>query len=233
MADIRAIETEYNGYRFRSRLEARWAVFFDEAGIKYQYELEGYELPNGTRYLPDFFLPDFDTYVEVKGDREGAWDDIRRAMKMIVWGGPIKRILILSDIPTNFDGGMWHFPCLYWDGASDQVWVGWWFFYDDYEEDGKCRGHISSAEYFPPWTIWEDGRISSFKRAPSFQAMSDTLLRMEMQGARAFLDANNRHGELDEVAKQQNYDFNRTTFEAFNSARQARFEYGQTPRVRR
>ena len=26
---IKAIETVYNGYRFRSRLEARWAVFFD------------------------------------------------------------------------------------------------------------------------------------------------------------------------------------------------------------
>lgn len=26
--NIKAIETEYKGYRFRSRLEARWAVFF-------------------------------------------------------------------------------------------------------------------------------------------------------------------------------------------------------------
>ena len=25
--DIKAIETEYDGHRFRSRLEARWAVF--------------------------------------------------------------------------------------------------------------------------------------------------------------------------------------------------------------
>ena len=38
MSDIRAIETSYDGYRFRSRLEARWAVFFNEAGIEYQYE---------------------------------------------------------------------------------------------------------------------------------------------------------------------------------------------------
>jgi hypothetical protein len=27
--EIKAIETSYKGYRFRSRLEARWAVFFD------------------------------------------------------------------------------------------------------------------------------------------------------------------------------------------------------------
>lgn len=38
---IKAKETEYNGYRFRSRLEARWAVFFDVLGIKYEYEPEG------------------------------------------------------------------------------------------------------------------------------------------------------------------------------------------------
>ena len=31
---IAAIETEYCGYRFRSRLEARWAVFLDALGIE-------------------------------------------------------------------------------------------------------------------------------------------------------------------------------------------------------
>lgn len=53
---MKAIETQYKGYRFRSRLEARWAVFFDRLGIKWDYELEGFELPDGTRYLPDFRL---------------------------------------------------------------------------------------------------------------------------------------------------------------------------------
>jgi len=62
---MKAIETVYNGYRFRSRLEARWAVFFDTLGIKYQYEFEGYDL-DGVWYLPDFYLPDFDTIAEVK-----------------------------------------------------------------------------------------------------------------------------------------------------------------------
>jgi len=63
---IKAIETSYNGYRFRSRTEARWAVFFDAAGIKYEYEKEGFELPSG-RYLPDFWLPTLDAWFEVKG----------------------------------------------------------------------------------------------------------------------------------------------------------------------
>lgn len=57
MSTIKAIETRYKGHRFRSRLEARWAVFFDALGIPWHYELEGFELSNGTRYLPDFWLP--------------------------------------------------------------------------------------------------------------------------------------------------------------------------------
>lgn len=53
---IKAIQTFYKGYHFRSRLEARWAVFFDALGLKWDYEPEGFELPGGVRYLPDFFV---------------------------------------------------------------------------------------------------------------------------------------------------------------------------------
>lgn len=66
-ASATPIETTYNGFRFRSRAEARWAVFFDAAGIRYQYEPEGVKLSDGTLYLPDFFLPDCKTWFEVKG----------------------------------------------------------------------------------------------------------------------------------------------------------------------
>jgi|TARA_R110000803_G_scaffold25331_1_gene60535 hypothetical protein len=68
---IRPIQTEYDGHRFRSRLEARWAVFFNEMGWVYHYEAEGYtfvyqgEVVKG--YLPDFFVPKLDAFVEVKG----------------------------------------------------------------------------------------------------------------------------------------------------------------------
>lgn len=65
---IQAIETEYKGYRFRSRLEARWAVFFDALGIQWEYEKEGYHLSNGSCYLPDFWLPKFKVWAEVKGN---------------------------------------------------------------------------------------------------------------------------------------------------------------------
>ena len=66
MNDIKPIETWYNGYKFRSRTEARWAVFFDALNIAYQYELEGYDLGDMGYYLPDFYLPDFGMFVEIK-----------------------------------------------------------------------------------------------------------------------------------------------------------------------
>ena len=64
--NIKPIETHYNGYRFRSRLEARWAVFFDKIGQRYEYEPEGFDLGVHGRYLPDFYLPDIGRYIEVK-----------------------------------------------------------------------------------------------------------------------------------------------------------------------
>lgn len=61
---IKAIDTFYKGYKFRSRLEARWAVFFDAMLFKWRYEPEGYILEDGTPYLPDFLL----THREIGGD---------------------------------------------------------------------------------------------------------------------------------------------------------------------
>jgi len=65
-AMLKVIETHFDGYHFRSRTEARWAVFFRACGIRYEYELEGFDL-GGVGYLPDFWLPDFKRWFEVKG----------------------------------------------------------------------------------------------------------------------------------------------------------------------
>jgi hypothetical protein len=94
----RAIETLYDGHRFRSRLEARWAVLFNRMGLEWEYEPEGYELSNGKRYLPDFRLPRFGVHVEVKGDLEAAWraDDTLRHFRDDV--GPI---LLLVGVPRE------------------------------------------------------------------------------------------------------------------------------------
>jgi len=66
MNEIKAIETKYNGYHFRSRLEARWAVFFDSMEIRYEYEPEGFDLGKYGWYLPDFRLLDYGYFVEIK-----------------------------------------------------------------------------------------------------------------------------------------------------------------------
>lgn len=68
---MQAIETIFDGYRFRSRLEARWAVFFKTLGVKYEYEKEGYDL-DGVWYLPDFWLPEQECWIEIKGGRPTA-----------------------------------------------------------------------------------------------------------------------------------------------------------------
>jgi hypothetical protein len=65
--DIRPIETRYGGYKMRSRIEARWAVFFDASGVKWEYEREGFDLGRDGYYLPDFYLPELGVWVEIKG----------------------------------------------------------------------------------------------------------------------------------------------------------------------
>lgn len=53
---------EYKGIIFRSRLEVTWALFFDILGIRYYYEPQ---LPR-VQYRPDFWLPTFQSYIEIK-----------------------------------------------------------------------------------------------------------------------------------------------------------------------
>lgn len=77
---MKPIATTYKGHRFRSRLEARWAVFFDTTGIKWDYEAQGYELEDGSLYLPDFWISEQNCWVEIKGTRpryddDSGWED--------------------------------------------------------------------------------------------------------------------------------------------------------------
>ena len=67
MSAIEAIPCDYSGVHMRSRLEGRWAAFFDGLGTPWQYEPATYRM-RGQRwqYTPDFHLPDIGTIVEVK-----------------------------------------------------------------------------------------------------------------------------------------------------------------------
>ena len=51
---VTPLETLYHGVYFRSKTEARFAVFLDCLGIKWEYEPQGFDLGNGLKYLPDF-----------------------------------------------------------------------------------------------------------------------------------------------------------------------------------
>ena len=70
---ITPLQTSYKGYHFRSRTEARWAVFLDAMSIPWSYEPDGFQLTHG-RYLPDFWIstPHF-------GDGAGYWLEIKGA----------------------------------------------------------------------------------------------------------------------------------------------------------
>lgn len=110
---IKAIETRYAGCRFRSRLEARWAVFFDQLEIEWQYEPQGFESPSGNRYLPDFYLPKLRNgihrglnlpngiYAEVKGATSAVTAYQRETLaELIDYGGPLARgVLLLGPVP--------------------------------------------------------------------------------------------------------------------------------------
>lgn len=64
---LKALPTVYGGISYRSRIEARWAVFFDTLRIPHEYEREGFDLGDGVCYLPDFWLPKHNFWIEIKG----------------------------------------------------------------------------------------------------------------------------------------------------------------------
>jgi hypothetical protein len=98
---FQAIQTRYAGCHFRSRLEARWAVFFDQLSIRWEYEPQGFDDGQGGRYLPDFWLPELGHHAEVKGASESITAYQRETMaNLIDWRGPLASgLLLLGPIP--------------------------------------------------------------------------------------------------------------------------------------
>lgn len=111
---MKAIETTYTGYRFRSRLEARWAVFFDAMGMKWEYEPEGFNL-DGVYYLPDFRVispQGFISWYDVKPAHVSTNEKVALFKKKLRDEGSNESIKILSGDPAEFfasaqnDGGV-------------------------------------------------------------------------------------------------------------------------------
>jgi len=56
----------YRGIWMRSTWEVKYAKWLDKRNIKWYYELKTFDLGK-TTYTPDFYLPESDTYIEIKG----------------------------------------------------------------------------------------------------------------------------------------------------------------------
>jgi DNA-directed RNA polymerase subunit RPC12/RpoP len=68
----------YKGIFMRSNWEISYAKWLDNKSIKWLYEPKAFDLGN-TTYTPDFYLPESDTYIEIKG----YWrDDAKKKFKL-------------------------------------------------------------------------------------------------------------------------------------------------------
>lgn len=189
---IKPIETFYHGHRFRSRLEARWAVFFDACGAEWEYEPEGFDVGDGVLYLPDFRLYNVagrggpTLWVEVKGHMTAA--DARK-IKLFVGedenGRPINPLLILGDIP--------------WENTKQDL---------DYEI--ADRGYHDQDGFDIYQFNFETIDGDHFVAHPGI----------------------NKHGHFELFGDDANYLNDRddyATLLAYQRARMARFEHGETP----
>lgn len=181
---IKAIETIYNGYRFRSRLEARWAVFFDKLQIQYEYELQGFELPGGIRYLPDFYVPSLGVHVEVKPHGKLSASEIEKLVRFAADAD--KPTLLISGTPTNESMFLLTRLTL---PAWDEI------------EDAKGDDELLRALF---WEAIEDGGQVAISSAPM---------------------ARGWHLVYRRLPPRDDYEL----AGAFLAAKQARFEFGETP----
>lgn len=87
---MKPIETEYKNTLFRSRLEARWAVFFDCMEIPWEYEPNVINAAKAGKYIPDFWLPTCEYFAEVKPVDPRKWetDKMRATGGCLLMVGP-------------------------------------------------------------------------------------------------------------------------------------------------
>lgn len=133
---VRSIPTEYAGVTFRSRLEATWAYNLDAWGIRWSYEPEGVILPSGARYLPDFWLPEIRTWLEVKGPGVGGLEKTQLFASLVQHRPECRAHSTFGGDPntcptcgprercTNWNGHD-RFSCCGWPNSFEPVFIGW------------------------------------------------------------------------------------------------------------
>lgn len=148
VSPIPAIETLYRGCRFRSRLEARWACFWDHLGTRWEYEPQGFMI-GGRPYLPDFRLPN-GTWIEIKGAESELDHDLMYAAAEYLPGGADPRMLILGPMPEpparNCGNWAWLGFTAADFGGERVVLDGWW----EFGEDGLPRSATETSSAPPP-----------------------------------------------------------------------------------
>ena len=103
---LKALPTTYRRVQFRSRLEARWAVFFDKLKLHWEYEPQGFKLDNRKDKHPDScYCPDFlvrtpqgeDMWIEIKPHNVTQNDKFDKFKKLI----DCERVYLLSGQPSD------------------------------------------------------------------------------------------------------------------------------------
>lgn len=96
---------------FRSKLEARWALFFDLIREPWLYEPKSFILENGMVYVPDFYLMNIG-WVEIKPSRSLLAESAEKIKSFIISDRrkcdkfPMSSILILLTPTPNFSDSM-------------------------------------------------------------------------------------------------------------------------------
>jgi hypothetical protein len=229
---LKAIETAYQGYRFRSRLEARWAVFLTAVGLRWRYEVEGFTLAEaGLYYLPDFYLPDWDVYLEVKPDL--PYDQIsadNRVILVVDAAGhtALGKLLLAGRALQKPETGGLVKPRLYMVCGTPGYpallpWKGRWQL-----QDGAVVIHpvFAGPNLLFPIEAWSESAAGVLDLWPFYQggvAEGPNELEAPMFPAgvskRLYLGAGR-----DYASPRLNA--------AYAAARSARFEHGETPRIR-
>jgi len=200
---LKPIETRAYGCRFRSRLEARYAVFMTELGVEWKYELEGFALESGN-YLPDFFLPGV--------GENGIWLEIKPHGLGSYFGFCASRT---EGMPQIHDARLYEFADLAQDvGQSFYVAYGlpsdaYLSHSPDYHEEGMLE-----APWDPfMWCICGCGKTAGIQ----FDGRSD---RLDCKRAGC---SQSSHGD-----KGYSHD-HPLIVRAVTAARSARFEHGEAP----
>lgn len=129
---IQAIPTTYKGIKYRSKTEAKWALFFDIEHIPYHYEPEGFQTDAGW-YVPDFQFVEAErlTFFEVKPTQPSMRE--YRLLKSLADGA--KAHVFVSHGAPRADCPI---EKVYSDGKREQ----WWFGFEHESTCGYLTTHL-------------------------------------------------------------------------------------------